>query len=79
MTFEVGARCMECGQSGLDPGGFHPHLYCVLYAQGITDQAAYLKASGWVYQPEHSDGHAPHAGPFATGGNVTHIDGDADA
>jgi len=47
---------MECGQSGLDPAEFHPHLYCVLFKAGIRDQAAYLKASGWVYEPEHNDG-----------------------
>lgn len=56
MKFETGAQCMECGQSGLDPGEFHPYLYCVLYKAGITDQAHWLKVSGWVYEPDQSDG-----------------------
>lgn len=35
-------RCGECGQR-VTGKEFHPHLFCVLYKGGVTDQRTYLR------------------------------------
>jgi hypothetical protein len=50
--------CGDCGQV-VDARAYHPHLFCVLFRAGITDQERYLAASGWV----RAAGGAPEARP----------------
>lgn len=44
----LASSCQTCGQHSAADDRYHPHLFCVLYLAGISEQEAYLLASGWV-------------------------------